>query len=83
MSIVRTHPVPADAREPATAIADVGGVAIAFGDNYVQGALGSLLIIVGSSEEGSPTFSIGLVGKGGIAPNARYTVDSKGSLVPV
>lgn len=81
VAVVRTHPAPNPAARPALAIAENGGIAIAYGGNYVSGSLGALLVVVFEDPKGRWAFATGVVDGKMLLPDIVYTTDGSGRLV--
>ena len=69
-----------DAR-PALAIAENGGIAIAYGGNYVSGSLGALLVVVFEDPKGRWAFATGVVDGKMLLPDIVYTTDGSGRFI--
>jgi hypothetical protein len=65
---------------PATAIAGAYSLAVAFDDNWVEGALGALLVIGYPSGDGHK-FAVGVVDGVNLMPDQPYMVDADGKFV--
>ena len=78
VAVVRTHPADTADRKPAVATAGKGGIAIAYGNNYVSGSEEGALLVVVSEDK----FVIGVVGENDLVANEWYHVKS-GALTAV
>ncbi len=80
IAVVRNHPAAIPASGPATASADTGGIAVAFDDNYVKGAPGSLLVVA-YTLNGQVHFATGVVDGITLKADQKYTADHHGGFV--